>query len=151
MVIPFGLTNVLALEQELINNIFRDILDEYIIIYLDDTLVYSSRALDNYIKKVHKVLRRFNEKNLRFKLEKCRFYQEEIEFLKHVIGRNRVYINPQKVALVKEWLKPANITEVQLFLGFINFNRQFIKNYSAIAEPMTRLIKKDQPFCWMKE
>ena len=77
---PFGLTNAPALKQELINNIFRDILDKYIIIYLNNILVYSSRALDDYIKKVYKMLRRFNKKNSRFKLEKCCFHQKISNF-----------------------------------------------------------------------
>ena len=73
-IIPFKLTNVPASEQELINNIFRDILNEYIIIYLDDILMYCNRTLDNYIKKVYKILKQFNRKNLRFKPEKYHFH-----------------------------------------------------------------------------
>ena len=70
----FGLTNTPTLEQELINNIFKDILDKYIITYLNNTLVYFVRALDNHIKKVYKILKRFSERNLKFKLKKCHFH-----------------------------------------------------------------------------
>ena len=148
---PFGLTNILTLKQELINNIFKDILDKYIIIYLNNTLVYSSGTLDNYIKKVYEVLRWFNKKDLRFKPKNYHFHREKVQFLQYIIRRNRVYINPQKVTLIKKWLKPTNITEVQSFLGFINFNRQFIRDYFTIIKPITHLIKNIQPFYWTEK
>ena len=90
---PFRLTNIPVLEQELINNIFKDILNKYIIIYLDDILVYFARVLDNYIRKVYKVFRCFNKRNLRLKPKKYQFHQKEVEFLKYIIGRDRVCIN----------------------------------------------------------
>ena len=77
LVMPFGLINISISKQELINNIFKDILDKYIIIYLDNILVYSNRALEDYIKKVYKILKWFNKKNLKFRPEKCRFYQKK--------------------------------------------------------------------------
>ena len=89
-------------EQELINNIFKDILDKYIIIYLNDILVYSNKALEDYIGKIHKIFKYFNKRNLRFKLKKYHFHQKEIEFLKYVIRRDGVYINPQKIILVEK-------------------------------------------------
>ena len=76
------------------NNIFKDILNEYMITYLDNILVYSSRVLEDYIKKIYKVLRCFNKKNLKFKLKKCQFHQKKVKFLRYIIRRNRIYINP---------------------------------------------------------
>ena len=93
MVILFGLINIIISKQKLINNIFKDILDKYIIIYLDNTLVYSSRILGDYIGKVFKVFKRFNKKNLKFKMEKYHFHQKKIEFLGYIIRRDRVCIN----------------------------------------------------------
>ena len=98
-----------------------------------------------------KFLKQYLEKNLRLRPEKCRFHQEEVDFLGHIVGRNGIRIDPRKIAVVKEWPRPTNVTEVQLFLGFTNFNRQFIQNYSAIAEFITWLIKKGQPFYWNKK
>ena len=86
----------------MINNIFKDILDEYIIIYLDDTLVYFSKVLEDHIKKVHKMLKYFNKRNLRFKPEKYRFHQKEIKILRYIVGRDKVYINPQEIVSIKE-------------------------------------------------
>ena len=91
---PFGLTNIPTFKQELINNIFKDILDEYIITYLDNTLIYSNKILKDYIKKIYKMLKRFNKRNLKFKLKKCYFHQKKIEFLGYIIGRDGVCINP---------------------------------------------------------
>ena len=120
---PFRLTNILALKQELINNIYKDILDKYIIIYLNNTLVYSNKTLKNHIRKVHEVLKYFNKKNLKLKPKKCRFHQKEIKFLGYIIRKNGIYINPRKIALVKRWLRPINIIKAQLFLEFTNFNK----------------------------
>ena len=102
MVIPFGLINILTLKQELINNIFRDILNKYIITYLDNILIYSNKALKDYIKKIHKVFKYFNKKNLKFKPEKCYFHQKKVNFLKYIIRRDRVRINPQKIISIRE-------------------------------------------------
>ena len=74
LIISFRLTNISILKQELINNIFKDILDKYIIIYLDDILVYFNKILEDYIEKIHEIFRYFNKRNLRFKPKKCRFY-----------------------------------------------------------------------------
>ena len=112
LIILFGLINAPTSEQELINNIFKDILDKYIIIYLDNILVYSAKALDNHIGKVYEVFRRFNKRNLKLKSKKYRFHQEEVEFLGYIVGRDKIYINPQKIASIKEWPKPANIIKV---------------------------------------
>ena len=87
-------------------------MNKYIIIYLNNTLVYSKWALNNYIGKVYKIFKHFNKRNLRFKLEKYYFHQKEVNFLKYIIKRNRVYIKPQKIILIKEWPKPINIIQV---------------------------------------
>ena len=92
----------MVLKQKLINNIFKDILDKYIIIYLNNILVYSGKALKNYIKKVYEVFKHFNKKNLKFKLKKYCFYQEEVDFLGYIIKRDGVCINPQKIILIRE-------------------------------------------------
>ena len=94
LIILFGLTNAPTLEQELINNIFKDILDEYIITYLNNTLVYSIKILNNYINKVYEVLKYFNKKNLKFKLKKCCFYQQEVEFLGYIVKKDGIYVDP---------------------------------------------------------
>ena len=109
---PFKLTNTPALKQKLINNIFKNILNKYIIIYLNNILVYSGKALKDYIKKVYKILRHFNKKNLKLKPEKYYFHQKKVNFLGYIIGRDKVRINPQKITLIKEWLKPTNIIKI---------------------------------------
>ena len=89
-------------KQELINDLFRDILNNYIIIYLNNILIYSKKTLKNYQNKIKKILFHFNKTELKFKLKKCRFYRKEIEFLKYIIGRNKIYINLIRITTVKE-------------------------------------------------
>ena len=137
LVMPFGLTNAPASEQELMNDLFRDILDDYVITYLDDTLVYSGGTLEDHQGKVKEVLSRFDKAGLKLKPEKCRFHQGEVEFLGHVVGRDGIRVDPAKVAAARDWPTPTNVKEVQSFLGFVNFNRSFVKGYSEHAEPLT--------------
>ena len=151
LIMSFGLTNAPAIEQELMNDMFRDIFDDYIISYLDDTLIYSSGTLEDHQQKVKEVLKRFSERELYLKPEKCAFHQTEIEFLEHLVGRDGIKIDPKKISSILEWPTLENVKNVQSFLGFVNFNRQFIKNYSHIAEPLTRLTRKDLIFNWTQD
>ena len=144
----FKLTNTPATEQEFINDMFKDILDDYVISYLDDTLIYSSGTLEDHQQKVKEVLKRFSERELYLKPEKCAFHQTEIEFLRHLVGRDGIKIDSKKISSILKWPTLENVKNVQSFLGFVNFNRQFIKNYSRIAEPLTKLTRKDLVFNW---
>ena len=81
---------------------FRDILNKYIITYLDDILVYSSKILEDYIGKIHEVLRYFDKRNLRLKPKKYCFHQKEVKFLGYIIGRDRIYVDPRKIISIKE-------------------------------------------------
>ena len=84
--ILFSLTNISVICQELINDIFWNILDEYVIVYLDNILIYSNKILKDHIIKVKEIFGRFSNRRLLFKLEKCKFHQTEIEFLGYIVG-----------------------------------------------------------------
>ena len=150
-VMPFGLTNAPATEQELMNDIFRDRLDDDVIVYLDDTLIYSSGTEEDHAKRVEDALRRFTEYGLRLNAEKCEFHKKEVEFLGHIVGNNEVKVTPNRAKAIAEWPRPTNVTKVQSFLGLVNFDRQFVEKFSHKAEPLTRLTKKNQKFNWAKE
>jgi len=124
MVMPFGLTNAPATCQEMINDALRQHLDRFVIAYLDDILVYS-----NTLKE--QVLECLSKRNLRLKPEKCEFHREEVDFLGFVVGRRGIRMDPENLRAVREWKPPTNVKEVQAFLGLINYNRKFIKGYSA--------------------
>jgi transposase InsO family protein len=149
-VMPFGLTNAPAVCQELVNNVLGECLDRYAIAYLDDILIYSKNE-EEHVKHVTEVLTRLKKFNLELKPEKCEFHKEEVEFLGHMVGVNGVRISETKIKTIKEWATPKTVKDIQSFLGFVNFNRQFIKDFSKIAIPLTKLTRKDTTWTWGKE
>ena len=146
-VMPFGLTNAPATCQEMINDALREHLDIFVIAYLDDILVYS-KTLELHVDHVEIVLTCLAKRDLKLKPEKCEFHREEVDFLGFVVGRNGIRIDPAKLQAVKDWKPPTNVKEAQSFLGFVNYNRKFIKDYSKKAIPLTNLTGKDKPWSW---
>ena len=147
LVMPFGLTNAPATCQALINNVLRAHLDKTVVAYLDDILVYS-KTLEEHINHVKEVLECLQQADLQLKPEKCEWHKEEVEFLGYVVGRHGVKMSQKKVQVVKDWPTPTTVKGIQEFLGFVNFNRRFIKDYSTKALPLTKLTRKDTPFKW---
>ena len=143
----FGLTNAPATCQALINNIIRAHLDQTAIAYLDDILVYSNTQQE-HTKHVKDVLRCLQEAGLKLNPKKCEFNKPEVEFLGYIIGIEEIKIDSEKIKAIQQWPTPTSVKEVQAFLGFANFNRQFIKNYSQMATPLTELTKKDVEYRW---
>jgi Reverse transcriptase (RNA-dependent DNA polymerase). len=148
LVMPFGLTNAPATCQELVNDTLKRLLDKKVIAYLDDILIYTTGTLDEHIQDVREVFDKLQERNLRVAPEKCEFHKKEVKFLGFIVGVNGIKIDPDKTRSVQEWPVPQNLKEVQAFLGLANYNRKFIRDYSKIAEPLTRLTKKEVPFQW---
>ncbi|CAM4706099.1 unnamed protein product [Leuciscus chuanchicus] len=140
-VMPFGLSNSPAIFQGFMNEIFRDMLHRFVIIYIDDILIYSSN-LDEHILQVKKVLQRLREYQLYLKLEKCEFHRESMHFLGYVIRPDGISIDQSKVEAVINWPKAQTLKELQRFLGFANFYRRFIRDYSKICVPVTSMVKK---------
>ena len=97
------------------------------------------------------MLRRLDKRHLKLHPEKCEFHEKEVAYLGHIVGQGQVRMDPEKTRSVREWPRPCNVKQVQGFLGFVNFNRWFIKNYSLKTEPLTRLTRKDHRFDWTKE
>jgi len=142
-VMPFGLTNAPAVFQHLMNDVFREFLDDFVVCYLDDILVFSQNE-EEHINHVRLVLEKLRTAGLYAKLEKCVFHQPQVEFLGYIISGEGLSMDPQKIRTVIEWKKSATIRDVQCFLGFANFYRIFIQNYSKIAAPLTRLTCKNK-------
>jgi hypothetical protein len=140
---PFGLTNAPAIFQHLMNDVFREYLDRFVVCYLDDILIYS-KNVEEHEEHVKLVLQKLREKGLYAKAEKCAFHQPKVEFLGYIISSEGLMMDPKKVQAVTDWASPKTVRDVQCFLGFANFYRIFIKNYSQVAAPLTRLTCKDK-------
>jgi hypothetical protein len=147
----FGLCNSPATFQAMMNNIFRDMLNEgWLIIYMDDILIYSSDP-EEHRKRTLRILARLRENDLFLKAEKCKFDVKEVEYLGLIISKNKIAMDPTKLAGIRDWPAPTNIKGVRSFLGFGNFYRRFIGHFVEIARPLNALTKKDQPFEWTTE
>ena len=150
LVMPFGLTNAPAVFQNLVNDILRDMINKFVVVYLDDILVYS-RSVSEHIKHVRLVLQRLLENRLYVKAEKCEFHSSSVEFLGHVIESGSVKADPKKVTAVVDWDPPTDRTQLRRFLGFSNFYRKFIKDFSHVAAPLKALTSPAVPFVWSPE
>ncbi|KAH7556815.1 reverse transcriptase [Bipolaris maydis] len=150
-VMPFGLTNAPATFQSVINNALHEYLGIFVTAYLDDVLVYSSGTREEHVEHVKKVLRKLKEYKLYLQPGKCEFHTQETEFLGFIISTEGVKMNPKKIQTVQEWPKPNTVKDVQSFLGFANYYRKFIKDYSKITAPLTEITKKEIGFKWNQE
>lgn len=140
LVMPFGLTNAPAVFQALINDVLREMLNKFVFVYLDDILIFSS-SLQEHESHVRKVLRRLQENHLFVKPEKCEFHTTEVLFLGFIIKPGQVQMDPKKVQAVLDWPAPTSVKEVQRFIGFANFYRKFVQNFSSVVAPLTALTK----------
>ena len=141
LVMPFGLTNAPAAFQRYMNDIFSDLLDVYVIIYLDDILVYSDDPA-KHSEHVREVLRRLRKHGLFARPDKCHFSSDTVEYLGFVLSKDGLKMDPSKVQSIQDWPEPRKVKDIQSFLGFANFYRRFISDYSDIVVPLTRLTRK---------
>ena len=150
LVMPFRLTNVPATFQAFINNILWEYLNQFVVIYLDDILIYF-KTKEQHVQHICKVLQALQNAGLWVKPEKSLFYFKEVHFLGFIVTSEGLWMNSEKIQSVVEWPVPKNVKKVQFFLEFTNFYRKFIEKYSKIASPLTELIRKDQKFKWSPE
>ncbi|KAG8871981.1 hypothetical protein FRB97_008124 [Tulasnella sp. 331] len=146
-VMPFGLTNAPANFQLFMNDIFRDMLDHKVVIYLDNILIFAKTQTE-HDAIVMEVLRRLKANNVWANHSKSEFNLTEIEYLRFIIDGTTMRMDKAKIAAIKEWPIPKSVHDIQVFLGFANFYRRFIQGYSKIAQPMMDLLKKHEKFVW---
>jgi len=140
----FGLINFPATFQTMMNNLFRDLINQGdMVTFIDDILVATDTE-EGHNELVEEVLKRLEKNDLFVKPEKCKWKVREVEFLEVVIGPKGVEIQREKIEGVLNWPAPKNIKEVQKFLGLTNYYRRFIKNFAKIAAPLHMLVRKEQ-------
>ena len=149
-VLPFGLTNGPSTFQQYINDVLWDYLNEFCQAYLDDILIYS-KTRKEHRQHVSKVLSRLREAGLQVDIKKCEFDVQETAFLGVIVSGQGLRMDPHKVEAVVNWRTPSNLKEVQGFVGFANFYRRFIKDFSKLVKPLVALTRKDTPFLWSPE
>src|ERR1700761_2377603 len=151
LVMFFGFTNSPATFQTMMNDLFKELIDEgVVLVYMDDILIYTE-TLEEHRKVVKRVLQILKDNKLYLKAEKCEFEQQKVEYLGLIISPGRIEMDPVKVEGVANWPIPPNMKEVQSFLGFTNFYRQFIQDFADVARPLHDLTKKDIPWEWNTE
>lgn len=148
-VMPFGLTNGPATFQHYINDTLFDYLNVFCTAYIDDILIYSQNALEHQ-EHVRKVLERLREAGLQVDIKKCEFGVKETKFLGMIVGVNGIRMDQEKVEAIVDWGTPTCLKEAQAFIGFCNFYRPFIRNFSRILRPLVKLTKKEEAFVWNK-
>jgi ribonuclease HI len=149
-VMSFGLTNAPAYFMYLMNKVFIEYLDRFIMVFINDILVFF-KTMEEHEEHLRLVLGKLRSNQLHAKFSKCEFWLTEVAFLGHVISAGGVSIDPGKVKDVLNWMPPATVSEIRNFLGLAGYYRRFIKDFSKIAKPMMKLLEKNKTFEWTKE
>ena len=145
LMMSFGLTNAPAAFMDLMNRVFRPYLDRFVIVFIDDILVYS-RSEEKHTENLRTVLQTLRQKQLYAKFSKFGFWLYRVVFLGHVISTEGIYVDPQKLKAVMKWERPTNVTEVRSFLGLVGYYRRFVEGFSQITSPLTQLTRKNAKF-----
>ena len=147
VVMSFGLTNALAHFTYLMNSVFMPELDKFVVVFIDDILIYSKNE-EEHAQHLRIVLTRLREHQLYAKFSKCAFWLEEIQFSGHVLSANGIAVDPSKVKDILDWKPPTTVHQVRSFLGLAGYYRRFISDFSKIVKPITGLLKNDTKFDW---
>src|SRR5260221_363874 len=149
MVMYFGLTNSRATFQTMMEEIFKEELAKGdVVIYMDDILIATEGDLHTHKQVVARILYMLKGHDLFLKPEKCSFHKREVDYLGFIVGKGQVKMDPVKVDALTDWPKPTSVKEMRSFLGFGNYYKGFIDNYSALARPLHELTKKNVQWRW---
>ena len=146
----FGLTNAPTYCMNMMNKVFMEELDKFVVVFIDDILIYSANV-EEHEQHLRVVLEKLRQNQLYTKFSKCEFWLEEVTFLGHILTAEGVAIDPNKIEAIKEWEQPHNVTDIRCFLGLAGYYCRFIENFSKIAKTMTNLLKNTNEFEWMHE
>ncbi|XP_015075331.1 uncharacterized protein LOC107019315 [Solanum pennellii] len=150
LVMYFGLTNAPAVFMDLMNGVFSPYLDSFVIVFIDDILIYS-RTKEEHEHHLRIVLGILKEKKLYAKFSKCEFWLSSVSFLGHVVSKEGIMVDPKKIEAIRGWVRPTLVTEIRSFLGLAGYYRRFVEGFSSIASRLTTLTQKEVTFQWSEE
>ncbi|GJV92082.1 putative nucleotidyltransferase, ribonuclease H [Tanacetum coccineum] len=150
LVMPFGLTNAPAVFMDLMNRIFHEFLDKFVIVFIDDILVFS-KSKEEHEDHLRTVLQILRQEKLYAKFSKCEFWLSRVAFLGHIVSSEGITMDPAKVEAITKWPRPTSVTEVRSFLGLAGYYRRFVDGFSRLALPLTKLMRKGEKFVWNDE
>ena len=149
-VMPMGLVGAPATFERLMERVLAGLHWETCLVYLDDIICFA-HTFDTHLDRLGVVLERLQQAGMKISPEKCQLFQREVTFLGHVVSKDGVTTDPKKVASVREWPEPKNLTQVRSFVGFCSYYRRFVKNFAEVAKPLHRLTEAGRPFLWTEE
>jgi hypothetical protein len=141
-VMPFGLHSAPATFQRLLDTVLGPELEPHVFVYLDDIIV-ASPSFDTHLQHLAEVFRRLREANLRLNAEKCHFCRGELRYLGHIINRDGIHTDPAKISAITQWPTPTTVRKIRQFIGMASWYRRFVKNFSTLSAPLTRLTGKN--------
>jgi hypothetical protein len=150
LVLPFGLTNAPATFMAMMNSIFSKQLDNFVIVFLDDILIYS-KTEEQHAQHVEQVLALLKQHKLYANPDKCEFFKQRIGFVGHEVSAEGVHMEPAKVTAIQDWPMLQNVKEVRQFLGLAGYYRRFVHRFSAICAPLTDLLHDKAEWRWTKK
>jgi hypothetical protein len=141
LVMPFGLCNAPSTFQSLMNDVFHPFLHHFVLVFFDNILIYR-KTCTYHLTHVDRYLHLFSQHQLFLKQSKCAFGASEVEYLGHLVGKNRVRVDPKKIEPMQGWMHPKTLKILRGFLGLTGYYLKFVKNYGKIVAPLTALLKR---------
>ena len=150
LVMPFGLTNAPTAFMDLMNRVFHEYLDLFVIVFINDILIFS-KSMEEHKEHLRIVFQIYREKKLYAMFNKCEFWLDQVVFLGHVISKAGISVDPRKVEAVVDWARSTNVSEIRSFSGLAGYYKRFMEGFSRIATLLTQLTSKNAKFVWKEE